>query len=337
MITHDDKGLRKKGGIAPQKNVIQYLPVGLFGSTVAYAGLAIALKQLTVLYGLHPVYASIVAILGWIVFVLLSIAYFIKFIFFPAAVKAELTHPVTGNFLGTFFISAVLLAGLAAPYSLVFARITWLAGTIGGLVFLCALTSRLYKGALNVLATVPPLLIPGLTVLNAATSGDAMKFGWFGNKFDIVLFSLGIAYVFVFFIVITYRLIHRSPVIEFLVPTLLLMSAPFTVGFICYLNITPVIDLFGTVMFYFGFFIYAVLFFSVFKKGLPFMVSWWGACFATGALTNAAIKYANVSNDIAVKCIATGLFIGLLLMITVTSYLTISRLVTGRLLKPAHQ
>lgn len=335
MINVNSPGTKE--GTELKKNVIQYFPVGLFGSTVAYAGLAIALKQLAELYGFHTVYATIVAVLGWAVFILLTIAYFLKFVLFPAAVKAELTHPVIGNFLGTFFISAVLLAGLAAPHSLVFARITWLAGTIGGLVFLCALTSRLYKGALNVLDTVPPLLIPGLTVLNAATSGVSMKFGWFGNKFDVFLFSVGIAYVFVFFIVITYRLIHRSPVIQFLVPTLLLMSAPFTVGFICYMNIVPFIDLFGTVMFYFGFFIYAVLFFSVFKKGLPFMVSWWGSCFATGALTNAALRYANVSGDIVVKYMATGLFIGLLLMITVTSYLTISRLVTGRLLKPSKE
>ncbi|MCZ4225098.1 hypothetical protein [Pedobacter rhodius] len=337
MIIIDENSLGKKNGNELRKNVVQYLPVGLFGSTVAYAGLAIALKQLAALYNFHTFYATAVAVLGWTVFVLLTIFYFIKFLLFPSAVREELKHPVTGNFLGTFFISAVLLAGLAAPHSILFARITWLAGTVGGLVFLCTLTSRLYKGALNVLDTVPPILIPGLTVLNAATSGDTMGFGWFGNKFDVILFSVGIAYVFVFFIVITYRLIHRSPVIEFLVPTLLLMSAPFTVGFICYLNIVSYIDLFGTVMFYFGFFVYAVLFFSVFKKGLHFMISWWGACFATGALTNSAFRYAIVGQDVMVKFMATGLFVGLVLMIAVTSYLTINRLVTGKLLKPASE
>ncbi|WP_316848862.1 SLAC1 family transporter [Pedobacter agri] len=334
MLTLDDKRRSVIDPVHSNELAIKYLPVGLFGATVALAGLGVALKQFAILYGFSAIYGSAVAVFGWVVFIILTMAYLIKYIMYPEAVKSELAHPVSGNFLGTLFISAVLLAGLAVPFSLVFARITWIAGTVGGLVFIYILSSRLYKGALNVLDAAPPTLIPGLTTLNAATAGVTMKFGWFGNEVDVILFSVGIAYVFVFFVVITYRLVHRPPVIQFLIPTLLLMSAPFTVGFICYLTIVPKVDLFGVVIFYFGFFIYAVLFFSVFKKGLPFMVSWWGACFSTGALANAALRYANLSHDIVVKNIVTMLVILLIILIAITLYHTISKLLRKQLFTP---
>lgn len=316
-----------------QKNALQYLPVGLFGSTVAIAGLGLALKQSVALFGMPGFLGVAITVICWLIFILLLVSYIIKCIRFPAQVKAELKHVVTANFLGTFFISAVLLSWLTAPFYLTVARVTWFTGAGGGLVFMFILTSRLFKGDLNILDAVPPTLIPGLTVLNAASAGAFMKFGWLGNDMNVVLFSLGIAYVFTFFVIIMYRLIHRSPVVTFLRPTLLLMCAPFEVGFIAYMTHYQSVDLFGSVIFFFGLFIFLVFFFIVFRKGLPFMVSWWGSCFSASALTNAALRYANVSKDLFVKDIAGVLLFVLILLIAVTFYYTIQRLMTGQLLK----
>lgn len=324
-----DKNIQKK------ENALQYFPVGLFGSTVALAGLGIAFKQSAVIFGLPKELGTIVAVLGWCVFLLLIVCYGIKFVRYPDKVMAELKHPVQANFLGTFFISAVLLAGLAVPYCLLLAQITWLAGALGGLVYMYVLTSRLFRGDLNVLDAVPPTLIPGLTVLNAATTGISMGFGWFGDEIDTIMFSLGIAYVFTFFVIISYRLVHRAPVIPFLVPTLLLMSAPFTVSFICYMTRITSIDAFGSVLFYFGFFIYVVLFLNVFKKGLKFMISWWGACFSTGALANASLKYAFISKDPMVRDVAGAMLVLLVFLITITAYLSLRNLFSGKLFRPS--
>lgn len=331
--------LSTSSGTAPEKTVkvenpIQYLPVGLFGSTVALAGLGVAWKQSTALFGAPPVISAIITIVTWIAFISLIIGYATKMIRHPEKVKAELNNPIAANFLGTFFISAVLIASLTVPASLALARTVWIIGAIGGLVFMFILTSRLYRGQLKITDAVPPTLIPGLTVLNTATAGAAMKWGWFTQEFDLILFSLGIVYVFVFFVLISYRLIHREPVITFLVPTLLLMCAPFEVGFITYMTQVTQVDMFASVIFYFGLFIFVVLFFFVFKKGLPFMVSWWGACFSAGALANAAIRYANVSHDSVVQGIAIFMLIVLSVMVLITFTLTVSYLYKGKLLKP---
>jgi len=316
------------------ENPLQYLPVGLFGSTVAISGLALAWKQSSALFGAPPVIATAITVVAWIAFLLLMGSYITKMIRYPEKVRLELNNPIAANFLGTFFISAVLIASLTVPFSLTLARGVWIVGAIGGLVFMFVLTSRLYRGQLKITDAVPPTLIPGLTVLNTATAGAAMKWGWFTQEFDLILFSLGIVYVFVFFVLISYRLIHREPVITFLIPTLLLMCAPFEVGFITYMSQVPQVDMFASVIFYFGLFIFVVLFFFVFKKGLPFMVSWWGACFSAGALANAAIKYANVSKDPLVEGIAIFILAVLTILVIITFTLTIKYLVKGKLLKP---
>ena len=117
------------------------------------------------------------------------------------------------------------------------------------------LTRRLYKGVLNALDLVPPVLIPGLTVLNAVTAHASIDLGCWSNEADQMLFSIGIVYVMVFFVIITYRLVHLEPLVLFLKPTLLLMSAPFEISFLSYLSTKTQVNAFAAMLFYFGFFI----------------------------------------------------------------------------------
>ena len=101
---------------------LQYLPVSLFGSTVALAGGTIGWRQAVILFGASPLVSNSAGIFAWTVFILLSAGYLYKFINYKSAVIAELTSPVAANFLGTFFISAVLLSTVAAPFLLPLAR-----------------------------------------------------------------------------------------------------------------------------------------------------------------------------------------------------------------------
>jgi tellurite resistance protein len=316
------------------KDPLQYLPVGIFGSTVALSGLAIAWRLSEALFGTPAFISNLISIISWAAFLILTAAYLYKIIKFPDRVRAELIHPVSVNFLGTFFISAVLLSSLAASYSLLLARITWIVGTLGGIGFMYILTTRLFKGALNSLDLVPPTLIPGLTVLNAVSAHANIDLGWWGDEADQMLFSIGIVYVMVFFVIITYRLVHLEPLVLFLRPTLLLMSAPFEIGFLSYVSTKTQVDAFAAVLFYFGLFIFIVLFFVVFDKKLPYMVSWWGACFSMGALTNAALQYTKLSRLPVIRNMSFVLLVALTILIVITLLHTIRYLVTGRLLKP---
>jgi len=310
---------------------VAQLPVALFGSTVALGGLANAFKQGHSLYGIPASWGTVTTLSCWLLFIILIICYTIKWLRYPDKVKEELAHPVTAHFAGTFFISAVVLAGLTVSFSMPLARIVWLSTTIGGFIFLYVLTSRLYKGSLAAADAVPPALIPGLTVLNAATAESSMQFGVGGSQADSFLFSAGIVYTLTFFVLITHRLVHLGPVPEALKPSLLLLCAPFEIGFQSYVSIVGRVDGFASVIFYFGLFIFIVLFFQVFNKSLSFGLSWWGACFSTGALTNAALRYGNLSHDGVIDTLAAILLVLLTGLIGVTSYYSILKLV-----RPTH-
>jgi len=313
---------------------LQYLPVSLFGSTVALAGAAIGWRQAVILFGAPSLVSNTVGIFAWSAFIILSAGYLYKFINYRSAVIAELTSPVAANFLGTFFISAVLLSTVAAPFFLSLARVTWFAGTSGGVIFMYLLTKRLYKGELKVLDLVPPVLIPGLTVLNAVFTRVNLKFSWWETTGDLPLFAIGIVFVMVFFVIISYRLVHLEPPILFLKPTLLLMSAPFEVGFMGYMSTKTQVDELGSVLFFFGFFIFIISFFIVFTKDLPFMTSWWGACFSMGALANASLKYALLSHIVTMKYLSLFLLAGSSVLTTITLIHTLRALFNGKLLKP---
>ena len=182
------------GSVGRDKGALQYLPVGLFGSTVAISGLSIAWSQASAIFGLSKDVGTGIAILAWSMYMFLIILYVTKIIKYPEAVKKELSNPVAGNFLGTFFISTVLLGSVTVPFSLDLARGVWIAGAAGGSVFMYKLTSRLFRGQLSILDTEPPALIPGLVLLNAVVAGSRMEFKW-GREAELILFSVGIVYV----------------------------------------------------------------------------------------------------------------------------------------------
>ena len=313
---------------------LQYLPVGLFGETVAISALSIEWRQATLLFGAAPGIPVVIGIIAIAIFILLTVLYLLKIIKYPSSVKNELSHPVFGNFAGTFFISAILIATIIVPFSLSIGRVIWLAGTAGGVGFMYLLTVRMFNGNIDILNAVPPILIPGLVVLNAATSGVGMHFGSWGKEADLILFSFGIIPVFSLFIIILYRLMHRETIDAFLQPTLLLMSAPFEVSFLAYVSQFKTIDTFASAIFFFGLLVFVIVFFKVFKKGFPFMISWWAASFSLGALANASLEYDIVGHDPLVKDIAAFLLIASSIMTAITFYCTLRRHFSGKLLHP---
>jgi tellurite resistance protein len=311
---------------------LQYLPVGLFGETVAISALSIEWHQAITLFAAPANISIIIGVIDVAIFILLIGLYGLKIIKYPSSVKKELNDPVFGNFAGTFFISTVLIATIVIPFSLSIARVIWLIGTAGGVGFMYLLTLRMFNGNVNTLNALPPVLIPGLVVLNAATSCAGMQFGWWGREVELILFSFGITLVFALFIVTLYRLMHRRAIDIFLRPTLLLMSAPFEVGFLAYVSQFKTIDTFASAIYFFGLLIFIIIFFKVFKKGLPFMISWWAANFSLAALANASLQYAIVGHDPLLRYIAGFLIICSSIMTAVTLWFTLNRHFKGRLL-----
>jgi tellurite resistance protein len=83
--------------VAPGRPLLDYLPVGLFGSVMGLTGLSVAWRLASVRYGVPEGIALGLGGLGAVVFVLLLAGYSFKLVTAFAAARAEFRHPIAGN------------------------------------------------------------------------------------------------------------------------------------------------------------------------------------------------------------------------------------------------
>ncbi|WP_244209215.1 hypothetical protein [Paenibacillus ferrarius] len=129
------------------------------------------------------------------------------------------------------------------------------------------------------------------------------------------------------------RLIHHEALGIGLMPSMIILIAPFEVGFLGYSNFLQRIDNFAAILFYFGLFLFIVLAFKVFKKTIYFGASWWAVSFPLAALSNAALKYAIHVNTWPLKVIAALILLILTIVIIVLFVRTLINLFNGKLLQ----
>ena len=101
---------------------LAYLPVSLFGSVMALCGLALAWRLAATEFGLPAWIGEALGLIAAGDFVALTVAYGIKCVDSPAAVRAEFAHPVAANFFATPLISLLLLPAVVGPYAVALAR-----------------------------------------------------------------------------------------------------------------------------------------------------------------------------------------------------------------------
>nr|WP_090441328.1 SLAC1 anion channel family protein [Duganella sp. CF458] len=306
---------------------VKNLPVNLFGSVMGIAGLALAWRGAALLYGSSTLIADGIGILSLLVFAVLAVAYLSKWAAFPEAVKAEFSHPVAGNFFGTISIAVLLLSSVVAPWSSQLQKLVWTFGSVATLVLGYVVVSRVLKGNMAPANVVPAWLIPGVASLDIAVTG-----GTWGHEVNMIALGIGTAIAIVFYVLIFSRLVHGEPLPAGMIPSLMVMIAPFEVGFLAYVNVTQHVDMFAAMLFYFGLFMFLVLAPRVFRRSVPFGPGWWGISFPIAALVNAAIKYASVADGLAVMVLAGVLLAFLTVTIAVLLVRTLYSLYTGKLL-----
>ena len=111
--------------VAPGRPMLDYLPVGLFGSVMGLTGLSVAWRLAQAQYGTPGWVPQVIAATAALAFVSLLAGYGIKLATAPEAVRAEFRHPIAGNLFGTVPISLLLLPIVVAPYLRLLARALW--------------------------------------------------------------------------------------------------------------------------------------------------------------------------------------------------------------------
>lgn len=310
---------------------IRHLPVSLFGSVMSVAGLALAWRQAGKAYPIDPGVSQGIGIVALLLFVVLSGCYLAKLYRHPELVKQEFAHPVVGSFFGTVGISILLLSSLIGVYSAGAQLLVWSIGAAVTLVLSGVMISRLLNGSAAPASVVPALLIAAVGSLDIVVTGAALPGAW-THEVNLLAAAIGGVSAMVFFVLIFSRLVHQAALADAMRPSKMILIAPFAVGFIAYVNMVHVVDMFAALLFYFGLFLFVIIVCRLAVKSAPFSPAWWAIGFPMAALSNAALIYAGATGSQVLAWIAALLLLLLTVAIAVLSARTLYALARGRLL-----
>jgi tellurite resistance protein len=295
------------------------------------AGLSIAWRQANHEFGVSPLIGEVVGILAVVVFLVLGAGYLVKAVKHPEAVIGEFRHPVAGNFFGTITIAILLLSSVVAQLSQALAEVIWIVGTISTIALCFAIANRLLKGKIDAAHAVPAWIIPGVATLDIAVTGATMPVPW-AHEVNLFALAIGTMIALLLFTMIMSRMIHHEPLPGGMVPSLMIVMAPFEVGFLAYTNFTQHVDTFSGLLFYFGLFMFLTLAPKIFRRGIPFATGWWAISFPMAALASASLKYSGFAQAWPVTAIAIVLLAMLSIAIAVLFVRTLHIVLNGKLL-----
>ncbi|REE91653.1 tellurite resistance protein [Paenibacillus taihuensis] len=284
------------------------------------------------MFGTSPLISELIGFLGILIFVLLCILYTIKWVKYPQVVYSEFSNPVAGNFFGAFTVGILLLSSFISSYSQLLGQALWIVGTCLTLLLSYFMVSRLFKAKQDLLHAVPAMLIPVVATLNVPVTSVTMSFAWV-HELNMLCFAIGGISALIFMTIIIARLIHYEPMAAAMAPSLLILIAPFEVGFLAYVDTTKSIDLVASILFYFGLFLFIVLFPKASHKSIPFGTAWWALSFPMAALSSASLKYALLATSGPLKVLSAFILILVTFFIAVIFIRTIKHLISGTLLR----
>lgn len=275
-----------------KKGLFDYLPVSLFGSVMGLSGLSIAWSLAYKIYGKGEIIAHIIAILAVLAFIAIFIAYLLKIITSFKSFYDEFKNPVLRSFFGTFNISLLLLPIVIYPYFPVLAEVLWIIGVVLMLLFAWYVVSSWISLKHEMLHITPAWIIPVVGTLDIPLASNLFNYDWI-IYLNIFCVAIGLFFAVPIFTLIFTRILFFERLPDKLMPSLLIMIAPFSVGFSAYLMTNNAnLDIFAFSLFFLGLFIFLVLLpqlISIFKS-CPFRVTWWAVSFPLSALLVSTLK-----------------------------------------------
>jgi tellurite resistance protein len=306
--------------------MLDYLPVGLFGSVMGLTGLSVAWRLAHQRYGVPDGIAVVIAALAMLAFVLVAAGYAVKLVTAFATVRTEFRHPIAGNLFGTILISLLLLPIVLAPFAHRLAQILWVIGAAGMLAFAWLIVSRWMSDRQQVAHATPAWIIPVVGLLDVPLALPALGLPPMHGLMVLAL-AVGLFFAIPLFPLIFSRLLFEPPLPDALKPSLMILVAPFAVGYSTYTETVGQTDLFAEALYMLTIFVLAVLLGQLRTLPLccPFRVSWWAVSFPLAACSIAALRFASAQPS----RITDGIAIALLALATLVMAWLLGRTLVG--------
>src|SRR6187402_1147841 len=121
--------------LSNMKRFLEFMPVSLFGGVMGLSALCFAWRLANQAWHVGSLIGEIIGCTAILAFVLLIIAYSVKWVRYPALVAAEFNSSLTVGFFSTVIISVLLIPGVILPYAPMAADVIWLVGITMTILF----------------------------------------------------------------------------------------------------------------------------------------------------------------------------------------------------------
>jgi tellurite resistance protein len=298
---------------APSSRLATF-PVSFFAMVMGLSGLTIAARKVELGLGFSGNFSLCLLAMTAVVFSLLAATYCKKVWLFRGAVLAEWADPVQIAFFPTASISLILLGTASEPVNLTLAGLLWTVGSLAHLVVtVSVITAWINHSHYEVSHLNPSWFIPvvgNILIPIAGVHFAPPDVSWF-------FFSIGLVFGLVLLSIVFYRLIFHSPLPGLLVPTLFILLAPPSCGFIAWTSLTGDVGAFGRVLYFTALFILLLMLPQLPKFARQnFAPSWWAFSFPLAAFTIATLVMSEHDGGTVYTWAGRGLFCLLAVVIT---------------------
>lgn len=312
-----------------QQQALRYFPVALFSGVMGFSALTVVAKNMEHLWNINHMISTVLLIMSVIFFVLNGVIFLYRYVYFRQDVHLDFNHPIKMNFFPTISISLLLLSVSFIDISSRLSFAIWLVGALLQLILtLVIMTKLIWRDGLQMgqFTTVSFIPIVGNAVVPIAGSYHVIAdVNWF-------FYSVGMILSLVFLTIFINRLFFHPALPEKMLPTLFILLAPPSVGFVAYLNLTGELNVFSYSLYGFAFFTILLLLLQL-KHILkvPFGIPWWSILFPSSAFTIATIQMHLLTGYPFYLWITYALVIGLVLLVIYLTWKTIQSWLRGTL------
>ena len=181
-------------------------------------------------------------------------------------------------------------------------------GAIAMVLFAWLMVSRWMSDRQQVAHATPAWIVPVVGLLDVPLALPGLGLPPM-HAIMVLGLAVGLFFAIPLFTLIFSRLLFEPPMPDALQPTLLILVAPFAVGFSTYVVTAGQMDLFAQSLYLLTLFMLAVLLGRLRNLPVccPFRVSWWAVSFPLAASAIAALRFAAAQPGLATDGIAWGL------------------------------
>lgn len=303
-----------------EKNRLKFFPIMMYAIVMGMSGLTIMYQKAAHWLAFPHAIATTLMYVTTAIFFIVSFIYVTKSIKYSMAIKKEFSHPVRINFFAAISISMLMLAIIYKEHYPVISAFFWYPGAILHFYLTMHTISFWINHNQELDHSNPAWFIPIVGNVLVPIAGV----GFASHGLLMYFFSVGIFFWVIIFAILLNRIIFHNQLAVKFMPTMFILIAPPAVGFIAYVKMYEVIDLFAMFLFNLALF-FTLLIAFMYKNFLKikFFISWWAFVFPLAAMAISSMLMYHNTNDLLLLILSYAMILITTLVILIVMYQTI--------------